>query len=283
MAIATLIAAGALDDRLVAEAVERLGGGEVERLDAGDAARIRTALDVGAARSALRDLAGADTIVVPENFTPGLFIADMDSTIIGQECIDELAAEAGVGKRVAAITEQAMRGELDFAGALAERLKLLEGLDAGRIEHLLDTRIRPNPGAPTLIATLKARGVRCVLVSGGFTAFAEPVGRALRFDRVVANRLAIASGKLTGAVEGAIVDSATKFAVLEEEAASLGGHSIAIGDGANDLPMITAADLGIAYRAKPRVAEAADARIDFNGLEAVLWGLGIPKADWVVR
>lgn len=283
MAIATLIAAGALDDRLVAEALGRLGGAEVEWLDAGDAARIRTALDVASAREALRGLKNADCIVLPENFEPRLLVADMDSTMIGQECIDELAAEAGVGERVAAITERAMQGELDFAAALGERLALLAGLEVGLIGDLLDTRIHANPGAATLLATLKARGVRTVLVSGGFTAFAGPVGEMLGFDRVVANRLGISGGRLTGTVAGAVVDSAIKKEVLIGEAAGTGGNSIAIGDGANDLPMIEAADLGIAYRAKPRVAAAADARIDLGGLDSILWGLGIPKAEWVVR
>lgn len=283
MAIATLIAAGALDDRLVAEALGRLGGAEVEWLDAGDAARIRTALDVASAREALRGLKNADCIVLPENFEPRLLVADMDSTMIGQECIDELAAEAGVGERVAAITERAMQGELDFAAALGERLALLAGLEVGLIGDLLDTRIHANPGAATLLATLKARGVRTVLVSGGFTAFAGPVGEMLGFDRVVANRLGISGGRLTGTVAGAVVDSAIKKEVLIGEAAGTGGNSIAIGDGANDLPMIEAADLGIAYRAKPRVAAAADARIDLGGLDTILWGLGIPKAEWVVR
>ena len=213
---------------------------------------------------------------------PKVFLADMDSTMIGQECIDELAAEAGVGERVAAITERAMRGELDFEAALRERLALLEGLDAGVIDRLLATRITANPGARTLVRTLKARGVRCVLVSGGFTAFANVIGERLGFDRVVSNTLGIEGGKLTGTVEGPIVDASRKLDVLEEERARVdGGHVIAIGDGANDLPMLRAADLGVAYHAKPRVAAEADARIDHHGLDALLWGLGIPRAEWV--
>ena len=213
---------------------------------------------------------------------PKVFLADMDSTMIGQECIDELAAEAGVGERVAAITERAMRGELDFEAALRERLALLEGLDAGVIDRLLATRITANPGARTLVRTLKARGVRCVLVSGGFTAFANVIGERLGFDRVVSNTLGIEGGKLTGTVEGPIVDASRKLDVLEEERARVDcGHVIAIGDGANDLPMLRAADLGVAYHAKPRVAAEADARIDHHGLDALLWGLGIPRAEWV--
>ena len=213
---------------------------------------------------------------------PKVFLADMDSTMIGQECIDELAAEAGVGERVAAITERAMRGELDFEAALRERLAFLEGLDGGVIDRLLATRITANPGARTLVRTLKARGVRCVLVSGGFTVFANVIGERLGFDRVVSNTLGIEGGKLTGTVEGPIVDASRKLDVLEEERARVdGGHVIAIGDGANDLPMLRAADLGVAYHAKPRVAAEADARIDHHGLDALLWGLGIPRAEWI--
>ncbi|MCM8556688.1 phosphoserine phosphatase SerB [Sphingomicrobium sediminis] len=270
MTISTLIAAG----RLEASRVARIAAGTEWRwLDEGDAAEVDQAL------GAFDEI---DVIQRPDDFAPRLFLADMDSTMIGQECIDELAAEAGVGDRVADITERAMRGELDFKGALRERLALLEGLDSGVIDHLLATRIVPNPGARTLVQTLKAKGVRCVLVSGGFTAFADVIGERLGFDRVVSNRLGISDGKLTGKVEGQIVDGNVKLAVLEVERAKVGeGGVIAIGDGANDLPMLEAANLGVAYRAKPRVAAAADARIDYGDLTALLWGLGIPCAAWV--
>ena len=237
--------------------------------------------DVASARAAIEDWEGFDIIVRPNADMPGLFIADMDSTMIGQECIDELGDMAGVGDQVAAITERAMRGELDFAGSLKERLALLEGLPVATISELLETRITPNPGAKRLIATLKARGTRCVLVSGGFTAFADVVGDWLGFDRVVANRLGIDGDRLTGRVDGDIVDRSTKARVLAEEVTSLGGvGSLAIGDGANDLDMLDAADLGVAYRAKPAVAAAADARLDHHDLDALLWSLGIAKADW---
>ncbi len=237
------------------------------------AVRMTTGHDVAALREALDGLEAIDAIVHDHEGPPALFLADMDSTMIGQECIDELAAEAGVGDRVAEITERAMQGELDFEGALRERLALLEGLDTAVIEHLLATRIVPNAGARDLVQGLKAAGTRTVLVSGGFTAFADPVGRALGFDRVVANRLEVVNGRLTGGVDGPIVDGAVKRAVLVEERAARSGPVVAIGDGANDLPMLGEADLGIAYRAKPKVAAAADARLDHGDLESLLWSL----------
>ncbi|WP_343347777.1 phosphoserine phosphatase SerB [Sphingomicrobium sp. XHP0239] len=270
MTISTLIAADGLEASRVATIA---GAREWRWLDEGSAAEIEGRVD---------SATGVDVVYRPSPFEPRLFLADMDSTMIGQECIDELAEVAGVGERVAAITERAMRGELDFEGALRERLALLDGLDAGVIERLLASRIRPNPGARTLVQTLKARGVRCVLVSGGFTAFADVIGDRLGFDRVVSNRLSIQDGRLTGTVEGPIVDADRKLAVLEEERARLdGGYVVAIGDGANDLPMLRAADLGVAYHAKPRVAAEADARIEHHGLDALLWGLGIARAEWI--
>lgn len=280
MAIATLIAAGRLDDSLLAAAAERLGS-DMQWRDGVNAARFDVS-NVRAARQAVEGWDGIDILVTPDGFEmPRLFIADMDSTMIGQECIDELGDMAGVGKQVAAITERAMQGELDFAGSLRERLALLEGLPVDTISRLLNERIVPNPGAERLVRTLKSRGVRCVLVSGGFTAFADVVGGWLGFDRVVANKLGVDADRLTGKVDGDIVDRATKASVLREEMAALGeGASLAIGDGANDLDMLGAADLGIAYRAKPAVAAAADARLDYHPLDAVLWSLGIAKADW---
>ena len=268
--ISTLIAIGRLD----ASFIDRAADGRSWRwLDEGDAAEINGSMTAPEA---------GDLIARPDDFTPRLFLADMDSTMIGQECIDELAAEAGVGEHVAAITERAMRGELDFEGALRERLALLEGLDAAAIDHLLATRIRPNPGARTLVQTLRSRGVRCILVSGGFTAFADVIGEKLGFDRIVSNTLGIENGRLTGTVIGPVVDAARKLAVLEEERDRLGdGQVVAIGDGANDLPMLRAADMGVAYHAKPAVAAEADAVIAHHGLDALLWGLGLPRANWI--
>lgn len=225
----------------------------------------------------------ADMLVARDAITlPRLFVSDMDSTMIGQECIDELADYAGLKPQIAAITERAMQGELDFEAALRGRVALLEGLAESAIGDCLAERIRPTPGAATLVATLAALGTRTVLVTGGFHHFADPVAQMLGFDRVVGNRLGVESGKLTGGLIGPITDSAVKAAVLREELAALGegAHSLATGDGANDIPMIEAATYGFAYRAKPKARAAANGRVDSEDLTAVLRLLGIPKADW---
>ena len=213
---------------------------------------------------------------------PRLFVSDMDSTMIGQECIDELADFAGLKERIAAITERAMRGELDFGAALAERVGLLKGLSEAAIQQCLDERIRPMPGAQTLVATLKAKGCRTVLVTGGFHAFADPVAAQLGFEHVVGNRLGVHGGVLTGEVVGGIVDSSVKRSVLLEEMARLGegATSLATGDGANDIPMLEAATLGIAYRAKPKARAAADGWIERGDLTAILLLYGIAREDW---
>ena len=218
---------------------------------------------------------------------PGLFVSDMDSTMIGQECIDELADFAGLKPQIAAITDRAMQGELDFAAALRERVALLAGLDEAAIAQCLVERIRPMPGAQTLVATLKAQACHTVLVTGGFHQFADSVAAQLGFERVVANRLEIAGGKLTGQLTGAIVDSSVKRAVLKDEAARLsigragGRSSLATGDGANDIPMLEAACYGLAYHAKPKARAAAHGWIDLGDLTHVLRLLGIPEAEWV--
>ena len=210
---------------------------------------------------------------------PQVFVSDMDSTMIGQECIDELADYAGIKSQIAAITERAMQGELDFVAALRERVALLEGLEESAISDCLRERIAPTPGARTLVATLSALGSRTVLVTGGFHHFADPVGAMLGFDRVVGNHLEVAGGRLTGGLLGTITDSAVKAAVLREEADD-GRLSLATGDGANDIPMIAAATYGFAYRAKPKARAAANGRIDRGDLTAVLCLLGIPRSDW---
>lgn len=214
---------------------------------------------------------------------PRLFVSDMDSTMIGQECIDELADYAGLKPQIAAITERAMQGELDFPSALRERVGLLAGLDEGAIAQCLADRIRPEPGAATLVATLKTHGCRPVLVTGGFHHFADPVAEQIGFERVVGNRLAVADGTLAGALAGPISDAATKEATLREEVARLGSGTrvLAMGDGANDIPMLRAADYGLAYRAKPKAREAADGWIERGDLTAVLSLLGIPRTEWV--
>jgi phosphoserine phosphatase len=216
---------------------------------------------------------------------PRLLVSDMDSTMIGQECIDELADYAGVKDEVSAITERAMRGELDFGQALTQRVELLEGLEEEAIARCLADRIAPVDGARTLVATLRSRGCRAVLVTGGFHHFADEVGAQLGFDRVVGNRLAVAAGKLTGALAGSISDARTKLATLEEEQSQLGegARVLALGDGANDIPMLQAADYGIAYRAKPRARDAANGRIDSGEISAVLKLFDIPENEWVAR
>ena len=292
MTIATLIAAGRLDDRLLAGAVERLASAGLAASDGGwiepgSAARLDVDGEGAAIRKALDGVSGLDVIPRPAG-APAirLFVADMDSTMIGQECIDELADYAGVKEQVADITERAMRGELDFEGALGERVGLLAGLDERRVGQCLAERVTPNPGAATLIATLRAAGVRTVLVTGGFTAFAEPIAQRLGFDEVHANRLAVAGGRLTGKTAGPIVDGARKAALLEERRAALGlsrDETMALGDGANDRAMIEAAGLGVGYRPKPALAAVADAVLRHHPLDALLWGIGIPRTDWAER
>ncbi len=222
-------------------------------------------------------LVARDEIAVPR-----LFVSDMDSTMIGQECIDELADYAGIKDRVADITERAMRGELDFEAALRERVGLLEGLAEAAIDQCLDERISPVPGARTLVQTLKAHGCRTVLVTGGFHHFADPVAQQLGFERVVGNRLAVGEGRLTGGLAGPVSDASTKLATLEEERAALGDGArvLASGDGANDIPMIGAADYGFAYRAKPKARAAANGRVLSEDLTVILSLLGIDREDW---
>ena len=236
-------------------------------------------------RFALGTIEGVDVIVQPAaDRQKKMLVADMDSTMIGQECLDELADYAGIKPQVAAITERAMRGELDFAASLKERVALLKGLDEAVIAQCLEERVRPSPGAETLVRTMRSRGAMTLLVSGGFTAFAEPVAEMLGIERVVANHFGCSEGVLDGTVDGAIVDAQAKRNALEETCTKLGIPSaavLAIGDGANDKAMIEVAGLGVAYRAKPTLAAVADARLDHNGLDALLWAQGIPRSEWV--
>ena len=289
MAIATLIAAGRLDDRLVDRALGLLREVDPKAsfshwIDEGDSADLRFDGDRKAARWALAAIEGADAVVQPdEPRWRKLLVADMDSTVIGQECIDELADYAGLKDKVALITDAAMRGELDFSGALRERVRLLAGLDERELKRCLDERVHLTSGAETLVQTMRAGGASCLLVSGGFLSFAEPVARTVGFDRVRANRLVFAGGKLSGEVGDPIVDGLAKRDALIEVRDQLGlegADVLAVGDGANDKLMIEEAGLGIAYRAKPALAEVADAELKHHGLDALLWVQGVRRRDW---
>ena len=289
MGIATLIAAGKLDDRLVDRALGLLRehdpkAGFRHWIDEGDAADLSYGGDSKSARWALDSLDRVDIVVqVDEPRWKRLLVADMDSTIIVQECIDELADYAGLKQKVAGITERAMRGELDFPAALRERVRLLAGLDQQELKRCLDERVHLTAGAETLVQTMRAGGASCLLVSGGFLSFAEPVARAVGFDRVRANRLVFAGGKLSGEVGDPIVDAMTKRDALVDAREQLGiapGEVLAIGDGANDRLMIAEAGLGVAFRAKPALIEVADAELRHHGLDALLWVQGVRRRDW---
>ena len=292
MAIATLIAAGRLDDRLVERALGLLRELDPQAaflhwIDEGDSADLRYSGDAKAGRWALDGLEGVDIVVqLEEPRWKRLLVADMDSTIIGQECIDELADYAGLKEKVARITERAMQGELDFPGALRERVRLLAGLDERELKRCLDERVHLTAGAETLVQTMRAGGASCLLVSGGFLSFAEPVARTVGFDRVRANRLVFAGGKLSGEVGDPIVDAMAKRDALIDERQKLGigrDEVLAIGDGANDRLMIEEAGLGIAFRAKPALVEVADAELRHHGLDALLWVQGVRRRDWFRR
>ncbi len=208
-----------------------------------------------------------------------LLIADMDMTMIGQECIDELAAEAGVGEEVARITARAMNGEIDFAEAVAERVGLMKDLPARAIAHVLETRITLAPGGRTLVKTMKAHGARTALVSGGFVQFAERVGELLGFDDVLANALLVEDGRLTGDVKRPVLGQDAKVEALERLSPDE-SRAIAIGDGANDLGMIVRAGMGVAMHAKPVVASAAPLRIDHSDLTACLFLQGYSISEF---
>ena len=290
MLIATLIAAGRLDDRLVDRALGLLREIDPDArfgawVDEGDAVDLHVSGDSAAIRWALESLPNADVVVQPpEPRFRKLLVADMDSTIIGQECIDELADFAGLKSEIAAITERAMQGKLDFKAALRERVALLSGLNEDAIARCLAERVVPNPGAATLVRTMRVGGARSLLISGGFLSFAEPIGKLIGFDHVRANRLLFKGRQLSGRVEDPIVDGQAKLEALIETRGELGLNPeqvLAIGDGANDRLMIEEAGLGVAYHGKPALAEVADARIDHHGLDALLWAQGIRKKDWV--
>jgi phosphoserine phosphatase len=213
-----------------------------------------------------------------------LFLADMDSTMIGQECIDELADFAGLKTHVAAITERAMRGEIAFEPALRERVALLKDLPVGVADEVLAKRITPTPGGRELVMTMRAHGAYTCLISGGFTLFTNAVAAKLGFQENRANELVVQDGKLTGEVNEPILGRAAKLATLIELTESFDLDDIdtlAVGDGANDLGMIEHAGLGVAYHAKPAVAAAADARIDHGDLTALLYAQGYRREEFV--
>jgi phosphoserine phosphatase len=248
-------------------------------LEGGDLATLR-----GAAAEVFRDQPLDWCIQPAAHRRKRLLVADMDSTIINVECLDELADFAGLKAEIAEITERAMRGELEFEGALRERVGKLKGLASSALQRTYDERVRLNPGARTLVRTMAANGARCVLVSGGFTFFTRRVAEAAGFHADRANTLDEADGALLGTVGEPILGREAKLAALREEAEALGiplSDALAVGDGANDLAMIQAAGLGVAYRAKPVVAAQADAKVDHADLTALLYFQGYGAEEFV--
>ncbi len=243
--------------------------------------------DAGARRLLAAEFAdlAVDVVVQPSaGRRKLLLVADMESTVIENEMLDELADFLGRRDEVSEITRQAMNGELDFAAALAARVALLEGMPAGRLDEAA-SRIRITPGAPALVATMRANGGYAALVSGGFSVFTRRVRETLGFDCDVANELIVENGRLTGRVRQPILTREAKLAALKRLAAERGlplAASLAVGDGANDLPMIEAAGLGVAFRAKPMVAERARIRIDRGDLTALLYAQGYRDDEIVV-
>jgi phosphoserine phosphatase len=273
-------------------AAEMSGFGQIQWLSEGRAFDIALAVsaDADAMRDEARAIAGAipaDINVVPaQNRRKKLLIADMDSTIVGCECLDELAAEAGLKEKVAAITERAMRGELEFAAALRERVALLKGLSLEALSRTYTERVRLNPGARTLIATMRAHGAQTLLVSGGFTYFTSRVAADAGFGSHQGNRLLDDGHALTGEVGEPILGREAKLTALQDAVRQFGISSddaLAVGDGANDLDMIRCAGLGVAYHAKPIVAAAARASVTHGDLTALLYLQGYRDAEIAAR
>ena len=284
MFTATFIAKkGGLEPALVASVQSAWGGGDAVWLAPDEAAEfemMRIPVNRWEVWSDLQGL-GVDLVVQPSGGRrKKMLLADMDSTMIQQECIDELADEAGVGERVAAITAAAMNGELDFDGALRERVGLLKGLPESVIDDVLDKRITLMPGGPVLLATMKAHGAYAALVSGGFTAFTAAIAGTLGFDKNRANTLIADGGVLTGEVGLPILGKQAKVDALEEITARLEiseADVLAVGDGANDLGMLTRAGMGVALHAKPSVAAECDMRIYHGDLTALLFIQGYAR------
>lgn len=274
-------------DRVTVESLRNAwGGGEARWLDPGVAAEFDLETIPANRWEVWEDLQSLRIDMVLQGATgrkKRLLIADMDSTMIRQECIDELADEAGVGARVADITARAMNGELDFEGALRERVGLLKGLPEGVIAQTLRDRITLMPGGPVLLATMKSNGAYTALVSGGFTAFTSAIASTLGFDENRANTLHVADGKLTGMVAEPILGKEAKLLALNEITARLGitlADALAVGDGANDLPMLLAAGTGVALHAKPRVQAECEVRINHGDLTALLYLQGYAREDF---
>lgn len=274
---------GAVRDALMAAGVK---AGAPATLAAGVAAEIpfdgEPALALTAASAALKD-APVDAAAVPAaRRRKKLLIADMESTLIENEFLDDIAARAGVGEQIAEITRRAMAGELDFAGALRARVAMLKGLNARVLEDIY-TGLRVTPGAVELIATMRAHGAATAIVSGGFRIFAERVRKLLGADSVEANELGVADGLLTGLVGEPIFDRPAKRTALERIAAARGAEpadALAVGDGANDLDMVRAAGLGVGFRAKKVLADAADANVRHGDLTALLYLQGYRREEF---
>lgn len=274
-------------DRVTVESLRNAwGGGNARWLDPGVAAEFdldQMPENLWAVWADLQTL-GLDLAVQrAEGRKKRLLIADMDSTMIRQECIDELADEAGVGQFVAGITARAMNGELDFESALKERVGLLKDLPAATIDRVLRDRITLMPGGPELLATMKANGAYALLVSGGFTAFTGAIAARLGFDENRANTLLEQDGKLTGEVALPILGKQAKLQALEEVTARLGitpGEAMAVGDGANDLAMLKRAGAGVALHAKPVVAAECSLRVNHGDLTALLYLQGYSRDEF---
>jgi phosphoserine phosphatase len=269
-----VVQAPVLEGRALADLARRSGARAVVPVGTGSphAYRLVDAAHDAAVFAAARELS-FDAALVPRGrrlTDVGVVAMDMDSTLITIECIDEIADFKGIKPEVAAITESAMRGEIDFAQSLMRRVALLAGLPVTDLSSVYDERLRISPGAERMLAAFKAAGAVTALVSGGFTFFTDRLKARLALDFTLANRFEVADDRLTGRIDGDIVDAQAKARAIRELGAAHPGLTVVIGDGANDLPMFAQADVSVAYRAKPVVREKATHMVDFCGLDAVV-------------